>query len=53
MFLKNIGKLALRFLAFVDKIISAFGKFGKSSYLSLLFLGIILLLVQAMEQANT
>lgn len=53
MFLNNIGKLALRFLNFVDNIISAFGKFGKSSYLSLLFLGIILLLVQAMEQANT
>ncbi|WP_047546766.1 hypothetical protein [Psychroserpens sp. Hel_I_66] len=53
MFLKNIGKLAVRFLQFVDKVISAFGKFGKSSYLSLLFLGIVLLLVQALEQANT
>ncbi|MEO8774406.1 MAG: hypothetical protein ABI263_07100, partial [Gelidibacter sp.] len=53
MFLKNTGKLILRFLSFVERIISAFGKFGKSSYLSLLFLGIILLMVQALEQANT
>lgn len=53
MFLKNIGKLILRFLNFVNKVISSFGKFGKSSYLSLLFLGIILLMVQVMEQANT
>ncbi|WP_299335452.1 hypothetical protein [uncultured Psychroserpens sp.] len=53
MFLKNIGKLILRFLNFVNNLVSAFGKFGKSSYLSLLFLGIILLMVQALEQANT
>lgn len=53
MFLFNIVKLFLRFLAFIDHVISAFGKFVKSSYLSLLFLGMILLLVQAMEQANT
>ena len=53
MFLNNIGKLALRFLNFVNRIVSAFGKFGKSSYLSLLFLGIILVMVQVMEQANT
>ncbi len=53
MFLKNLGQLILRFLNFINRLISAFGKFGKSSYLSLLFLGIILLMVQVMEQANT
>ncbi|WP_204345363.1 hypothetical protein [Psychroserpens algicola] len=53
MLFKNIGNLALRFLNFVDNIVSAFGKFGKSSYLSLLFLGIILLMVQGLDQANT
>ena len=53
MFLKNTGKLILRFLNFINRVVSAFGKFGKSSYLSLLFLGIILLMVQIMEQANT
>lgn len=53
MFINNIGKLVFRFLNFVNNMISAFGKFGKSSYLSLFFLGIILLMVQALEQANT
>ncbi|MDG5491806.1 hypothetical protein [Psychroserpens sp. SPM9] len=47
------GKLILHFLNFVNNVITSFGKFGKSSYLSLLFLGIILLMVQALEQANT
>lgn len=50
---KKIGALILRFLNFVNNLITSFGKFGKSSYLSLLFLGIILLMVQALEQANT
>ncbi|MBA6152462.1 DUF443 domain-containing protein [Gelidibacter maritimus] len=53
MFINNLKALVQRLLVFVDNVISSFGKFGKSSYLSLLFLGIILLLVQAMEQANT
>ncbi|MGC1473153.1 MAG: hypothetical protein WA775_11220 [Psychroserpens sp.] len=49
----KIKKLGIRALEFLNDIISAFGKFGKSSYLSLLFLGIILLMVQALDQANT
>ncbi|MFD2917908.1 hypothetical protein [Psychroserpens luteus] len=53
MLFKKIGALILRFLNFVNNLITSFGKFGKSSYLSLLFLGIILLMVQALEQANT
>lgn len=40
-------------LEFISKVMSAIAKFGKSSYLSLLCLGVIMLLVQALEQANT
>ena len=53
MVFKYLGKLLLRILNFVNNLIVSFGKFVKASYLSLLFLGIILLLVQALDQANT
>lgn len=54
MLLAGKTKSVLQWLfTFVSNLMSAFAKFGKSSYLSLLFLGIILLLVQALEQANT
>nr|WP_321236404.1 hypothetical protein [uncultured Psychroserpens sp.] len=53
MLFKYIGKLIHHFPTFVNNLVSAFGKFGKSSYLSLIFLGIILLMVQALDQANT
>ena len=53
MLFKKIGTLLRFILNFVNNLITSFGKFGKSSYLSLLFLGIILLMVQALEQANT
>lgn len=51
--LENSGELLYTAVNFVDRVISAFGKFFKSSYLSLLFLVIILIMVQALEQANT
>ncbi|WP_040280076.1 hypothetical protein [Psychroserpens damuponensis] len=53
MLFKKIGISILRLLNFVNNLITSFGKFVKSSYLSLLFLAIILLMVQALEQANT
>ncbi|MEM5566875.1 hypothetical protein WNY78_17265 [Psychroserpens sp. AS72] len=53
MLFKKIGTPILRLLNFVNNLITSFGKFVKSSYLSLLFLTLILLMVQALEQANT
>jgi len=53
MLFKYLRELLRNLLDFVNNLITSFGKFGKSSYLSLLFLGIILLMVQALAQANT
>lgn len=53
MFFKNVGSLLVSLFVFINKLISAFKKFGKSSYLSLLFLAVILVLVQSLDQANT
>ncbi|WP_460219124.1 hypothetical protein [Psychroserpens sp. MEBiC05023] len=53
MVFEHLGKFILKFPTFINNLVSAFQKFGKSSYLSLLFLGAILLMVQGLDQANT
>ncbi len=40
-------------IEFINNVVIGFGRFLKSSYLSITFIVIILLLVQSLDQANT